>query len=1100
MKLVTTSQEYMDPAMNENRGNHKTSANGGNPVSSEVKTIEVKNGIWRTYDATDGLPPGAYYCLLQDRQGYLWLGTRHGLCRYDGVRFTTYTTEDGLPANSVGSIYEDSRGRLWFGADEGRMRGGVSYAVYLERSRRDGERFITYTPEDRLVGGFVMSICEDSQGRLWFGTNSGVFCYDGQRFTDYTTEDGLAHNNVRAIYEDRQGRLWFSTFGGVSCYDGQRFTNYTTEDGLAHNDGRAIHEDRQGRLWFGTFGGVSCYDGQRFINYTTEDGLAHNNVIPIYEDRQGRLWFGTQGGGVCCLDGRSFTAYTAADGLLDNRVYDILQDREGSFWFLHWHSGMTRFDPETTRLLTTSTVSNSLIQASEGALWFGDDNQLCRLHKGEQRCQTFDSEVCSLLEDSRGRFWVGTEWDGLYCYDSTDAVWEGKPKRFATEAEDVLRRIWSVIEARDGIIWVGTAGSPGCLCRVGGSRFEAIQTPHRVVQRLLEDNYGRIWMGGFGGGGLSYYDPAKGHAAPLHNYTMRHGLPGDSVTSIVEDDAGRLWIGTLDGLCCFDGNQFIPYGEETLYHGTYQFSAKDVDGQLWFGTLGNGVYRYDGRHFQQLSKADGLPSNSVNGFVPQPDGSMIIGTRGIVHYRPTATEPPKIEIREVVADQIYPHPSSLQLTTTGADLVTIAYSGLGLSTHRMRYSYILEGYAQALGKLEQNEERGEWQDTWDSQVRYENLPVGEYTFKVIAINRDLVPSETPATLKLRVVPDPRDLMVSELEADLKVRNQQLAFLQQEVGRKYHFENIIGDSEAIEWVRAMMARAIDSGLNVLITGDTGTGKELVAKGIHYNSSRKDKPLITFNCGAIQKELVASELFGHRKGAFTGAIEDKMGLFEVAQGGTVALDEMGDMPQDAQIHLLRVLEERKVQRLGEYELRDVDVRVIAMTNRDLLEEVEQKRFREDLYYRLNGFHIYIPPLRKRTDDIPPLAKHFYQEACRDQGKELGGFAPGVIDMLVAYPWPGNVRELRNEIHRACVLAGDGSPIQIHHFSPQITKGESLIQEVLSEQLGLSASLEHLRRRMVEDALRETGGNRTQAAKRLRMDTANLRHLIKRLGIKA
>lgn len=396
----------------------------------------------------------------------------------------------------------------------------------------------------------------------------------------------------------------------------------------------------------------------------------------------------------------------------------------------------------------------------------------------------------------------------------------------------------------------------------------------------------------------------------------------------------------------------------------------------------------------------------------------------------------------------------------------------------MRYSYILESCDK------------EWQDTWDGQVRYEDLPVGEYSFKVMAINRDLVSSETPATLKLRVVPDPRDLMVSELEADLKVRNQQLAFLQQEVGRKYHFENIIGDSEAIEWVRAMMDRAIDSGLNVLITGDTGTGKELVAKGIHYNSSRKYKPLITFNCGAIQKELVASELFDHRKGAFTGAIEDKMGLFEVAEGGTVALDEMGDMPQDAQIHLLRVLEEHKVQKLGEYELRNVDVRVIAMTNRDLLEEVEQKRFREDLYYRLNGFHIY----------ILPLAEHFYQEACRDQDKQLGGFAPDVMDMLVAYPWPGNVRELRNEIYRACVLAGERSLIQIHHFSPQITKGESLTQEVLSEQLSLSASLKRLQRRMVEDALRESGGNRTQAAKRLGMDTANLRHLIKRLGIKA
>jgi transcriptional regulator with GAF, ATPase, and Fis domain len=164
------------------------------------------------------------------------------------------------------------------------------------------------------------------------------------------------------------------------------------------------------------------------------------------------------------------------------------------------------------------------------------------------------------------------------------------------------------------------------------------------------------------------------------------------------------------------------------------------------------------------------------------------------------------------------------------------------------------------------------------------------------------------------------------------------------------------------------------------------------------------------------------------------------------------------------------------------------------------VEADRFREDLYYRLNGFHIYIPPLRERQDDILPLAEHFYREACRDQERKLDGFGSGVLDMLASYPWPGNVRELRNEIHRAYVLAGEGLPIQMHHFSSQITKGESLIQEVLSEQLSLSASLKRLQRRMVEDALRESGGNRTQAAKRLGMDTANLRHLIKRLRIKA
>ena len=254
--------------------------------------------------------------------------------------------------------------------------------------------------------------------------------------------------------------------------------------------------------------------------------------------------------------------------------------------------------------------------------------------------------------------------------------------------------------------------------------------------------------------------------------------------------------------------------------------------------------------------------------------------------------------------------------------------------------------------------------------------------------------------------------------------------------KYHFENIIGDSDAIKGVFALMEQAIDSDSDALITGETGTGKELVATEIHYNSSRKDKPLLAYNCGATPKKLVASILFGHQKGAFTEAIEDKIGIFEAASGGTVILDEVGDTPLDVQPSLFRVLEEREVQRLGETTRRDVNVRVIAITNRNLTGEVEAGRFREELYSRLNRFHIHLPPLRERLEDIPLLAEHFYQEACRQTARDLDDFAPDVLGMLQGYHWPGNVRELRNAIHRACVLVEEGLRIQMHHFSSQIT----------------------------------------------------------------
>ncbi|MBI1927271.1 sigma 54-interacting transcriptional regulator [Candidatus Poribacteria bacterium] len=411
--------------------------------------------------------------------------------------------------------------------------------------------------------------------------------------------------------------------------------------------------------------------------------------------------------------------------------------------------------------------------------------------------------------------------------------------------------------------------------------------------------------------------------------------------------------------------------------------------------------------------------------------------------------------------------------------MTISYHGLSLATRRMRYSFILEGYD------------ADWQDTWENHVRYENLPPGEYTFKVIAINRDLVESEAPATVKFTVGPDPRDVKIATMRTEID-------HLRREVGSKYHFENIIGRSAAIKEVRALMERAIDSGLTVLITGETGTGKELVAKAIHHNSLRKDKPMLDRNCGAFPKDLVSSELFGHRRGAFTGAIEEKMGLFEAATGGTVILDGIGEMPEEAQVHLLRVLQERKIIRLGEHKSRDVDVRIIAMSNRNLLKEAEAGRFREDLYFRLSEFPIHVPPLRERLEDIPLLAQHFLGEFCRERNQAIDGFAPDVFEMLKSYRWPGNVRELRNEIRRACAFVEEGMQVQAYHFSPHITRGESLIQEILSERFTLPAAEDQFQRRLIEDTLRQCNGNRTQAANLLGIDRRSLYERMKRLDI--
>ena len=278
----------------------------------------------------------------------------------------------------------------------------------------------------------------------------------------------------------------------------------------------------------------------------------------------------------------------------------------------------------------------------------------------------------------------------------------------------------------------------------------------------------------------------------------------------------------------------------------------------------------------------------------------------------------------------------------------------------------------------------------------------------------------------------RDL--SAARAELKESQAENSLLRQEIQRKYAFDQIIGQSPAMEKVFYLMEKAIESPVSVLIQGETGTGKELVARSIHYNGPRKEKSFVAQNCAALPEGLLESELFGHKKGAFTGAVADKKGLFEIAHKGTIFLDEIGDTPLPLQVRLLRVLQEGEIRRLGEGVPLKVDVRVIAATHRDLKAEMEAGRFREDLYYRILIFPIPLPPLRERKGDIPLLTEHFLRKYSQRLGKECR-ISPECLAFLDTYTFPGNVRELENEIARAMTLAPDRGSISSEYLSDAV-----------------------------------------------------------------
>ncbi len=317
-------------------------------------------------------------------------------------------------------------------------------------------------------------------------------------------------------------------------------------------------------------------------------------------------------------------------------------------------------------------------------------------------------------------------------------------------------------------------------------------------------------------------------------------------------------------------------------------------------------------------------------------------------------------------------------------------------------------------------------------------------------------------------------------------------LRREINSRYGFEDLLGDTKEMRDLIHRIRVIADTRATVLIEGESGTGKELVARAIHKNSGRARKPFVPIHCAALSESLIESELFGHEKGAFTGALAKRQGLFEMAHGGTVFLDEVGEVPLATQVKLLRVLEAREFLRVGGTEPVQVDVRVLTATNRVLLEEVEEGRFREDLYYRLNVVRVNIPPLRARAADIPMLIDHFLEQFSKEHGKADVRLTKRALNRLMQFPWPGNVRQLRNVIENL-VLFSDGHEVDVDDLSPEILTDST---KEITFQVG--TPLDHVERKLIERTLLHANSNRTHAAELLGISRRTLLRKIKELSL--
>jgi len=353
---------------------------------------------------------------------------------------------------------------------------------------------------------------------------------------------------------------------------------------------------------------------------------------------------------------------------------------------------------------------------------------------------------------------------------------------------------------------------------------------------------------------------------------------------------------------------------------------------------------------------------------------------------------------------------------------------------------------------------------------------------------------------------PKPIDMQRLEPSLKnaIKSydllKELENLKENVKKEYSFDNIISSDGKMQDVFKLVSKVLNNDITVLIHGESGTGKELIARAIHYNGRKKDRPFIVVNCASIPRELLESELFGHEKGSFTGAHQRKLGKFELANGGTIFLDEVSELEMLLQAKLLRVIQEKEFERVGGTELIKTDVRIISATNRELKQAVENKEFREDLYYRLNSFPINIPPLRKRRGDILVLAEYFLKAGNKRLGKEIKGFTKKALKLIYEYGWPGNIREMENTIER-CLILAEKNMIDIDDLPSHIKTSDSTLGDTFSGPLFSDdniISFEKLKEESIRHALKVTNGNIVEAAKKLQLGRATIYRLMEKYNI--
>ena len=948
------------------------------------------------YTVFDGLAGMQVEDIYQDQRGLLWIATADGgVSRFDGAHFDTFGLSDGLPSLTVMTIAEDADGRLLFGT----LGGGL--AAY------DGRGFQVYTTEHGLPSNDILGLQSQADGSIRVLTDAGIGWFVEGRCVERVTE--IVDQPLGRVFDmatDATGTTWLATLKwGVISLDGRRMS---AENGAMQWPWK-FAQDASGPLWIafryvGTEAVIGRYDpDSQQLDLINADAAIEGTEAVNHGTRHVRLddrgWLWMTRRGVLVYDGKEWHPFSA--GLPDIHFSDArltYADREGNIWVGLWGGGLVFCDPVSVQLYTEAdglpdSGVHQLSEDHQGRIWIGTMGGLACLEDDRIRPVETGHKVTALAIDREGQIWRGSPEDKVI-------KGVGKEAQVIEVAKDHNAEEIMLYPDQEGRIRVGTSG--GCLGRIEDDRFIAEQQGPDYCRVALQDSEGTLWVGSYGTTpALYYYKDGHFHASDMA------GIETVAYVSALCDHEGVLWIGTANGLFAFDYRaqqvrRFTADQGDLSVNSILALVADPQQGCLWIGTSGGGVLKYDGRVFQSIRLGKSTLENIVEAILRDSRGRLWFGTRaGLIAYQPGDT-PPGVVIRQVMAGRLLEMPQAVSCSDSTPE-IQFHFQGLSFRSgaEQMRYSHRLVGYDPA----------EEWSAfTPSNRVSYHRVPTGQFRFEVRALDRDGLMSDV-ASLDVQVFPDEKSARLQRLEHMLRASDQ----------------DFLSQSQVMTQLLEEVAQMAETDMTMLVLGETGVGKGVLAQRIHNLSRRRGQPFVALNCGSLPAGLIESELFGHERGAFTGAVKRHIGCFERANYGTLFLDEIGDLSLEVQQALLRILENRYLTRVGGEQSIPVDVRVIAATNKDLKQEIRAGTFREDLFYRLSVWPVKLPPLRERREDIPVLAAHFARRYAQSLQRPVPALGDGVVKHLQAYAWPGNVRELEHLIRRAVVLC-QGEVIQV------------------------------------------------------------------------